>query len=113
MRMRVLLEPHHGASYDQILALAQATVRTPLRQRLKARHCPGQSESGHKFSAPNLCCPAISGLFLRIFAAHLVVAHNGPVRTLWRSSLIPVPVNTEYIHYEGRYGPRRPVAIHL
>jgi hypothetical protein len=25
MRMRVLLEPHHGASYDQILALAQAT----------------------------------------------------------------------------------------
>jgi hypothetical protein len=38
MRMRVLLESHHGASYDQILALAQATVRTPLRQRLKARH---------------------------------------------------------------------------
>ena len=24
MRMRVLLEPHHGASYDQILALARA-----------------------------------------------------------------------------------------
>ena len=27
MRMRVLLEPHHGASYDQILALARATEK--------------------------------------------------------------------------------------
>ena len=28
MRMRVLLEPHHGTSYDQILALARVRLGT-------------------------------------------------------------------------------------
>jgi F420-dependent oxidoreductase-like protein len=41
MRMRVLLEPHHGASYDQILALAQATEEAGFDAFFRSDHYLG------------------------------------------------------------------------
>ena len=41
MRMRVLLEPHHGASYDQILALARATEAAGFDAFFRSDHYLG------------------------------------------------------------------------
>jgi len=41
MRMRVLLEPHHGASYDQILALARATEESGFDAFFRSDHYQG------------------------------------------------------------------------
>jgi F420-dependent oxidoreductase-like protein len=41
MRMRVLLEPHHGASYDQILALARATEEAGFDAFFRSDHYLG------------------------------------------------------------------------
>jgi alkanesulfonate monooxygenase SsuD/methylene tetrahydromethanopterin reductase-like flavin-dependent oxidoreductase (luciferase family) len=41
MRMRVLLEPHHGASYDQIRALAQATEAAGFDAFFRSDHYLG------------------------------------------------------------------------
>ena len=41
MRMRVLLEPHHGASYDQILALARATEESGFDAFFRSDHYLG------------------------------------------------------------------------
>src|SRR5438034_3674172 len=41
MRLRVLLEPHHGASYDQILALARATEESGLDAFFRSDHYQG------------------------------------------------------------------------
>ena len=41
MRMRVLLEPHHGAGYDQILALAQATEEAGFDAFFRSDHYLG------------------------------------------------------------------------
>ena len=41
MRMRVLLEPHHGASYDQILALARATEEAAFDAFFRSDHYLG------------------------------------------------------------------------
>ena len=41
MRMRVLLEPHHGASYDQILALARATEQSGFDAFFRSDHYQG------------------------------------------------------------------------
>ena len=38
MRLRVLLEPHHGASYDQILALARATEEAGFDAFFRSDH---------------------------------------------------------------------------
>ena len=41
MRLRVLLEPHHGASYDQILALARATEESGFDAFFRSDHYQG------------------------------------------------------------------------
>jgi len=41
MRMRVLLEPHHGASYDQILALARTTEEAGFDAFFRSDHYLG------------------------------------------------------------------------
>ena len=41
MRMRVLLEPHHGAGYDQILALARATEEAGFDAFFRSDHYLG------------------------------------------------------------------------
>jgi F420-dependent oxidoreductase-like protein len=41
MRMRVLLEPYHGASYDQILALARATEESGFDAFFRSDHYQG------------------------------------------------------------------------
>ena len=41
MRMRVLLEPHHGASYDQILAMARATEEAGFDAFFRSDHYLG------------------------------------------------------------------------
>src|SRR5580704_1446766 len=41
MKMRVLLEPHHGASYDQILALARATEEAGFDAFFRSDHYLG------------------------------------------------------------------------
>ena len=41
MRLRVLLEPHHGASYDQILALARATEDSGFDAFFRSDHYQG------------------------------------------------------------------------
>src|SRR5215471_248477 len=41
MRMRVLLEPHHGATYDQILALALATEEAGFDAFFRSDHYLG------------------------------------------------------------------------
>ncbi|HEX5296084.1 MAG TPA: TIGR03560 family F420-dependent LLM class oxidoreductase, partial [Streptosporangiaceae bacterium] len=50
MRMRVLLEPHHGASYDQILALAQATEAAGFDAFFRSDHYLGidADETGYR-----------------------------------------------------------------
>ena len=41
MRLRILLEPHHGASYDQILALARATEESGFDAFFRSDHYQG------------------------------------------------------------------------
>ena len=41
MRMRVLLEPHHGASYDQILALARGCEQAGFDAFFRSDHYLG------------------------------------------------------------------------
>jgi alkanesulfonate monooxygenase SsuD/methylene tetrahydromethanopterin reductase-like flavin-dependent oxidoreductase (luciferase family) len=41
MRVRVLLEPHHGASYGQILALARATEQAGFDAFFRSDHYQG------------------------------------------------------------------------
>ena len=41
MRLRVLLEPLHGASYDQILALARATEESGFDAFFRSDHYQG------------------------------------------------------------------------
>ena len=41
MRMRVLLEPHHGASYGQILALARAAEEAGFDAFFRSDHYLG------------------------------------------------------------------------
>ena len=41
MRLRVLLEPHRGASYDQILALARATEESGFDAFFRSDHYQG------------------------------------------------------------------------
>jgi len=50
MRMRVLLEPHHGASYDQILALALATEAAGFDAFFRSDHYLGidADETGYR-----------------------------------------------------------------
>ena len=50
MRMRVLLEPHHGASYDQILALARATEEAGFDAFFRSDHYLGidADETGYR-----------------------------------------------------------------
>src|SRR5690349_22392139 len=50
MRMRVLLEPHHGASYDQILALARATEAAGFDAFFRSDHYLGidADETGYR-----------------------------------------------------------------
>jgi F420-dependent oxidoreductase-like protein len=50
MRMRVLLEPHHGASYDQILALARAAEEAGFDAFFRSDHYLGidADETGYR-----------------------------------------------------------------
>jgi F420-dependent oxidoreductase-like protein len=50
MRMRVLLEPHHGATYGQILALAQATEEAGFDAFFRSDHYLGidADETGYR-----------------------------------------------------------------
>jgi len=50
MRLRVLLEPHHGASYDQILALALATEAAGFDAFFRSDHYLGidADETGYR-----------------------------------------------------------------
>jgi F420-dependent oxidoreductase-like protein len=50
MRMRVLLEPHHGASYDQILALARASEEAGFDAFFRSDHYLGidADETGYR-----------------------------------------------------------------
>ena len=50
MRLRVLLEPHHGASYDQILALARVTEASGFDAFFRSDHYQGidPDDSGYR-----------------------------------------------------------------
>jgi len=50
MRLRVLLEPHHGASYDQILALARVTEESGFDAFFRSDHYQGidPDDSGYR-----------------------------------------------------------------
>ena len=48
MRLRILLEPHHGASYEQILALARATEESGFDAFFRSDHYLGIDAGRHQ-----------------------------------------------------------------
>ena len=61
MRMRVLLEPHHGATYEQILALARATERYGFDAFFRSDHYLG-IDSGDTGYLPTDSWTTLAGL---------------------------------------------------
>ena len=89
MRMRVLLEPHHGASYAQILALARATKEASFDSFFRSDHYLGidADDTGYR---PTDSWTTLASLALqtgRVRLGTLVTAstyrHPGPLQSPW------------------------------